>query len=64
MTKRINPYSLRHEPDPLAENVCEHGDHAAPVGKRFCSPECARCELADTLEHDAECAGICQGEQP
>lgn len=26
------------------ENVCEHGDHPAPEGKRFCSPECAECE--------------------
>jgi SOS-response transcriptional repressor LexA len=40
-------------------NVCEHGDHAAPTGKRFCSRACEECELTD---HDAavhECAGIC-----
>lgn len=40
------------------ENVCEHGDHVAPPGRRFCSPECARCELAECDDAD-ECAGIC-----
>ena len=44
-----------------SENVCEHGDHPAPFGQRFCSPACAKCEHT---EHDAsarECAGICKG---
>lgn len=40
-----------------AENVCEHGDHPAPEGQRFCSPECAACELEDVKEDG--CAGIC-----
>lgn len=25
-------------------NGCEHGDHPAPEGQRFCSPECQECE--------------------
>lgn len=43
----------------VEENCCEHGDHPAPPGLRFCSGACARCELAD---HDGtmECAGICR----
>lgn len=40
-------------------NVCEHGDHAAPAGKRFCSPECQECERADGNKRG--CVGICQG---
>ncbi len=43
-----------------ADNCCEHGDHAAPPGQRFCSPACEECEHATggigTL---ATCAGIC-----
>jgi hypothetical protein len=27
-----------------APNVCEHGDHAAPRGRRFCSEACMECE--------------------
>jgi hypothetical protein len=38
-------------------SVCEHGDHPAPEGKRFCSPECEECEHTD-FDHDP-CAGIC-----
>lgn len=37
------------------ENVCEHGDHLAPVGQRFCSKECERCEC----ESKNGCDGIC-----
>lgn len=39
-------------------NVCEHGDHPAPPGKRFCSRACAECERAD-CDDSEECAGIC-----
>lgn len=39
-------------------SVCEHGDHPAPEGKRFCSEECKRCEVADCPEGE-ECAGLC-----
>lgn len=45
---------------PQAVNVCEHGDHPAPVGKRFCSDACAKCEVADFDDTKASCAGICQ----
>jgi hypothetical protein len=47
------------EPDNSEPNCCEHGDHPAPEGKRFCSKECAKCEQT---EHDAaehECARLC-----
>jgi hypothetical protein len=49
---------MRDAEDDESENVCEHGDHRAPEGKRFCSEACARCELADAPD-GAECAGIC-----
>jgi len=41
-----------------AVNVCEHGDHPAPDGKRFCSQACADCELAD-CDAETNCAGLC-----
>ena len=31
------------------ENVCEHGDHPAPAGKRFCGIECEACELGKMI---------------
>lgn len=49
----------RLDAEAQSANVCEHGDHPAPAGRRFCSRACAECELA---EHDAsrgECAGLC-----
>lgn len=39
-------------------NVCEHGDHPAPDGQRFCSEECKRCEMTDA-DFSIGCAGIC-----
>jgi hypothetical protein len=30
--------------DQPIENVCEHGDHPAPPGRRFCSQACQDCE--------------------
>jgi len=39
-------------------NVCEHGDHPAPPGQRFCSDACAHCETS-TCREGQECAGIC-----
>lgn len=41
------------------ENTCEHGDHEAEQGKRFCSPECEACDLAPLPEGKDGCAGIC-----
>ncbi len=41
------------------ENVCEHGDHAAPLGQRFCSKKCQDCEIADFNPSVKECAGLC-----
>ena len=47
-----------------AENVCEHGDHPAPDGQRFCSPECQACEHdIDGGTDDGECSGICLSRQ-
>jgi hypothetical protein len=43
----------------MSVNVCEHGDHAAPPGQRFCSPDCQACESADHGA-DEECAGLCE----
>ncbi len=39
------------------ENCCEHGDHPAPVGHRFCSMACAQCE--NTSSGPTGCDGIC-----
>jgi hypothetical protein len=39
-------------------NVCEHGDHPAPAGKRFCSPACQRCE-SESRNRETGCDGIC-----
>lgn len=41
--------------DQLTENVCEHGDHPAPPGRRFCSQACQDCE-ADVKACSPECA--------
>lgn len=40
-------------------NTCEHGDHEAPEGKRFCSEACLRCEHESEGENG--CDGICGG---
>lgn len=42
-----------------AMNVCEHGDHEAPDGQRFCSHECEVCERTEFDESASDCAGIC-----
>ena len=39
------------------ENCCEHGDHAAPPGKRFCSAACAACEAG--TGYCSECGPPC-----
>jgi len=41
-------------------NCCEHGDHEAPEGKRFCSEACLRCEHESEGENG--CDGICTAE--
>lgn len=44
-------------------NTCEHGDHPAPAGKRFCSDACRACE--STMPSDENqltepyCARVC-----
>lgn len=44
---------------PCAEmNCCEHGDHPAPPGKRFCSLSCAKCERTE-CDESLDCAGRC-----
>lgn len=40
-------------------NVCEHGDHAAPMFERFCSPECEECDSTPFDLIERPCAGIC-----
>ena len=53
---RANP-----EPDEfnLDENICEHGDHPAPMFQRFCSPECEACEDTPFDLIEKACAGLC-----
>lgn len=51
MTKALHPAAL-----PDAKGVCEHGDHPAPRGARFCSEACASCERDSEIEG---CDGIC-----
>lgn len=41
-------------------HCCEHGDHPAPDGKRFCSDACKRCEGMNA-DFSIGCAGICHG---
>jgi hypothetical protein len=45
-------------------NVCEHGDHPAPDGERFCGPECEECEHTPFDEQAYDCAGICLRDGP
>lgn len=40
-------------------NCCEHGDHPAPDGKRFCCRHCAECESTDFDAASFDCACIC-----
>ena len=40
-------------------NVCEHGDHLAPVGSRFCSEACCKCEH-ESLDPNTGCDDICK----
>lgn len=41
----------------MNRNTCEHGDHPAPEGERFCSEKCQRCESTDHIGDG--CAGLC-----
>lgn len=41
------------------ENVCEHGDHPAPVGKRFCGYACETCEHNAFGISSEGCTGLC-----
>ena len=38
------------------ENVCEHGDHPAPAGHRFCSYDCQICDG----NSNNGCDGFCE----
>jgi hypothetical protein len=44
--------------DGTVDNTCEHGDHPAPLGQRFCSLACMECEETEAPA-DKECAEIC-----
>lgn len=54
---RVLLVMLRSRPAPREANCCEHGDHEAPEGKRFCSADCLRCEYES--ESEDGCDGIC-----
>lgn len=49
------------EPEVLEDvNVCEHGDHLAPPGQLYCSPECERCDRGwDRVDSKDDCPGVC-----
>ena len=51
------------EDEMRATNVCEHGDHAAPDGKRFCGGECEECEHTAFDDEAHDCAGVCLRER-
>lgn len=53
----LAPYGLV-EGEELTTNVCEHGDHYAPEGQRFCSQACQDCE-ADDYSGELDCSGLC-----
>ena len=59
--RHIEKFVNLPQPRPAAgeENVCEHGDHPAPAGKRFCSRACQECEATDHDARKTECAGVC-----
>lgn len=42
----------------ISQNTCEHGDHSAPPGKRFCSNLCEKCEH-ESKNPDTGCDNIC-----
>lgn len=49
-------------PDKPEVNCCEHGDHKAPDGERFCSDSCKKCEGTDAPEGQ-ECANLCKPDE-
>lgn len=60
MKRRHNYVNDGSSIEPKAvENVCEHGDHAAPAGKRFCSVACETCEHDTFGRFDEGCSGLC-----
>lgn len=58
MAKRRERDELGRPIRGTSENCCEHGDHPAPPGKRFCSYACQTCE-GHTGPFSGECAGLC-----
>lgn len=40
-------------------NTCEHGDHPAPDGQRFCSEVCQRCESSG----EDDCTAACNAQE-
>jgi hypothetical protein len=47
-----------------AENVCEHGDHPAPPGRRYCSDACQECDYTEHYDPETECANVCGKRKP
>lgn len=60
MRNEVMPDGLGQTADPTTwPNTCEHGDHSAPAGQRFCSAECERCESESDDPDDEGCSGLC-----
>jgi hypothetical protein len=59
--KNVTSTAIRYCPDCGADcaNCCEHGDHPAPYGKRFCSIACEICDESES-PLEVECAGLCR----
>ena len=58
--KNLESPEFRYCPDCGADcaNCCEHGDHPAPYGKRFCSIACQICDGYESGK--LGCAGLCK----
>ncbi len=57
--KRVVAMTVRLDVE-VPAGVCEHGDHAAPAGRRFCSAACEECEQAECDHSLHGCADLCQ----
>lgn len=64
MIQKAKLYLTGNDAGPVDwSGVCEHGDHPAPVGARYCSSDCCECD-ATTPTHGYTCAGLCGEMEP
>jgi len=55
----MSPGAMTVTPENSSDNVCEHGDHAAPMFERCCSSKCEECDKTPFDLIERCCAGIC-----